>query len=230
MREKIVAGNIYHVLNRGVDKRKIFLDDNDYLRFIHDLFEFNNTNPVNNNFHRFKTHHNDMRCRYDEPKELLVEIMVFCLMPNHYHLLVKPRFDDGLTKFIRRLNMGYSKYFNNKNERSGALFEGRYKAVAIKDEGHFIHLPYYIHLNPLDLESPGWREREIVDSKKSLDFLENYRWSSYLDYIGKKNFPSVISQGFLLEFFNGREGYKKSVSDWLVNIEIEKIKDVILED
>ena len=232
MREKIIAGNIYHVLNRGVDKRKIFLNDQDYFRFIHDLFEFNDVNPINNNFYKFNNNNVSAR-RYIEksqPRKLLVDILAFCLMPNHYHLLVKPRSDNGLFKFIKRLNMGYSRYFNDKNKRRGALFEGRYKSIAIKDESHLIHLPYYIHLNPLDINFLKWRDREIKDYKKAINFLENYRWSSHLDYIGQKNFPSITSREFLLEFFGGTEGYKKSINNWLKDIEVDKIKGFILED
>src|SRR3989344_8067514 len=201
MREKIVAGNVYHVLNRGVDKRNIFLDDGDYLRFIHNLFVFNDTAPIDNAGHFFnQAKYRALRTPYIErkPRELLVEILAFCLMPNHYHLMLRPLQDDGVFKFIKRLNMGYAKYFNEKYERSGALFQGRYKSIVVNNEAHFIHLPYYIHLNPLDLIVPEWRNREIKNLDKALEFLENYRWSSYLDYIGKKNFPSVTQRDFLL--------------------------------
>lgn len=100
-------------------------------------------------------------------------------MPNHYHLLLRPKFDDSLTKFMKKLNIGYAKYFNEKYKRSGALFEGRYKSVLVVDKSHFIHLPYYIHLNPLDLKFPEWRNREIKNYKEAMKFLENYRWSSF---------------------------------------------------
>jgi len=230
MREKIVSGNIYHILNRGVDKRKIFLDDEDHLRFIHDLFEFNDVNPINNNFYRFQ--YNASARRYIEkprPRKLLVEILAFCLMPNHYHLLLRPCFDDGLRKFVSRLNMGYAHYFNQKYKRSGALFEGRYKLVPIIDESHFVHIPYYIHLNPLDFIAPKWRERKIENYKKAFKFLKNYRWSSYLDYIGHKNFPSITSRKFLLEIFGGSEEYKNKIKNWLKSFEISQIKEFILD-
>lgn len=226
MREKIIAGNIYHVLSRGVDKRKIFLDDKDNFRFIHDLYEFNDINPINNNLYKY----NASGRRYiEKPREFLVDILAFCLMPNHYHLLIKPRSDEGLVKFMSRLNMGYAHYFNKKYERKGVLFEGRYKLVPIINESHFIHIPYYIHLNPLDLISPDWRQREISDYKKSIDFLEQYRWSSHIDYIGYKNFPSVTSRDFLLNVFGGHQNYKKDIEEWIKNLEISDLKDFILE-
>lgn len=100
MREKIIAGNIYHILNRGVDKRKIFMDNQDYLRFIHDLFEFNDVKPVNNVCYSFRSKCNIAEKYNTGKRELLVEVLAFCLMPNHYHLLIKPKFDSGVTKFL----------------------------------------------------------------------------------------------------------------------------------
>jgi len=233
MREKIIAGNIYHVINRGVDQRKIFLSEEDYFRFIHDLFEFNDLNSANNTNYFFLRKKNsiDIGCRYIErrPRKLLVEILAFSLMPNHYHLLLKTRFDDGIANFMKKINMGYAKYFNQKYKRAGALFAGKYKAVLIKRDEHFIHIPYYIHLNPLDLEFPEWRKRKIKDYKKAIKFLENYRWSSFQDYIGKTNFPSITQRDFLLNFFEGTKQYKKDTIKWLKEIELEEIRDFVLE-
>jgi len=253
MREKIVAGNVYHVLNRGVDKRKIFMDDEDHLRFIHDLFEFNDLEPPNNNNYYFNRQKQSMdiarpyiageKRKLMKPRKLLVEILAFCLMPNHYHLLIKPKSDNGVTKFIKKLNMGYAKYFNERYKRSGALFQGRYKLVPVTEESHFIHLPYYIHLNPLDMVMPEWRNygrnnyglAKTIDWQRGMKFLEKYRWSSYLDYIGKKNFPSVTQREFLNEFFGGPEQYKKDTIKWLKELStsdvdrLETIKDIILE-
>jgi len=101
---------IYHVLNRGVDKRKIFLDDQDYLRFIHDLFEFNDVDPVNNVFYRFHPQNKAVRQPYfggnQKRRELIVDILAFVLMPNHYHLLVRPRIEKGIPLFMKKLGGG----------------------------------------------------------------------------------------------------------------------------
>lgn len=215
---------IFHTLNRGVDKRRIFISKEDYFRFIHDLFEFNDENWVNNVYRRFHNQNNDyqwQKTEKKEPRKLLVDVLAFCLMPNHYHLLLTPRIENGISKFMQKLNMGYAKYFNEKYQRKGTLFESRYKSIIIKNEAHFIHLPFYIHLNPLDLETPEWRQRELKDYKKAIKFLESYRWSSHLDYIGKKNFPSVTKRDFLLKFFGGEKQYQKSIYDWLKELKIE---------
>ena len=213
------------------------MDDEDHLRFIHDLFEFNDKEPTLNIGYLFKNQKNqfiDLRSQYIEKRrkrKFLVNILAFCLMPNHYHLLIRPVVEGGITQFMRKLNIGYAKYFNNKYERKGALFEGRYKSVAVTNEAHFIHLPYYIHLNPLDLVMPEWREWEISNYKKAMEFLENYRWSSFLDYIGRKNFPSVTQREFPNEFFEGPQNYKKDTIKWLKEIDLdnEEIKKLILE-
>ncbi len=224
---------IYHILSRGVDKRKIFLDNSDYLRFVHDLFEFNDQGAAVNTSYFFKNQYIDFVSRYIEKEQrkrkFLVNIIAFCLMPNHYHLLLSSVAEGGITMFMRKLNIGYAKYFNQKYEREGALFQGRYKAVPIVSESHFIYIPYYIHLNPLDLKFPEWRNKEIKNYKEAFKFLENYRWSSFLDYIGKKNFPSVTQREFLNKFFNGPEQYKKDTAEWLKMMDLAEIKDLILE-
>lgn len=222
---------LIHVVTRGVDKRKIFLDKQDHFRFIHDLFELNNEDLVNTTFYLFKANNDLSRTDLEKKKrKLLVSIHAFVLMPNHYHLLLTPRkFEDGISKFMHKLNMGYSQYFNKKYERKGTLFEGPYKAISVTDEAHFIHLPYYLHCNPLDLIGAGWREKAIKDYKKSLKFLESYRWSSHLDYLGKKNFPSVTQREFLLEFFGGEVGYKSQITQWLKDFDQDLIKDFSLD-
>ncbi|OGY64720.1 MAG: hypothetical protein A3J53_02380 [Candidatus Harrisonbacteria bacterium RIFCSPHIGHO2_02_FULL_40_20] len=220
-----------------MDKRKLFLDDSDRFRFIHDLFEFNNLESANNVNYFFrqnkKNQYMDIGRPYIDskrkPRKLLVEILAFCLMNNHYHLLLRPLNDQGISQFMKKINMGYAKYFNEKYQRSGALFQGRYKLVHINQEAHFIHIPYYIHLNPLDLIAPEWRERKIKDYNKAIQFLENYRWSSHIDYLGKKNFQSVTQREFLLNYFGGTTEYGKNIKEWIKHLNLEDIKETLLE-
>lgn len=228
MRPKFAANGIYHIYNRGVEKRKVFLEDSDYFRFIHDLFEFNDSEPSQKLYIPKQFSEVGLPKR-DTPRKLFIEIMAFCLMPNHFHLLVRQKQEKGITEFMRKLGTGYTNYFNQKYQRVGALFQGKFKAVHINQENHFVHLPYYIHLNPLDLIMPEWRKRELKDFSRALKFLENYQWSSYLDYIGKKNFPSVTQRSFLTQFFNGESQYKKDMIQWLKELNIEDIRTLILE-
>ena len=224
----ITSMELYHVLNRGVDKRKIFLDDKDRFRFVHNLFEFNNQENVINNTFFFNTI--DIERRYNKKsRKTLVDVHSFCLMDNHYHLLVSSNIENGIPKFMKKINMGYSKYFNVKYNRNGALFEGRHKKILVKDESHFIHLHYYIHLNPLDFIAPGWRDRRIKDFKKTLDFINSYRWSSHLDYMGKNNFSFVTQRKFLMSFFENEKKYKSSVEKWIKDMDISDIQNKNME-
>ncbi len=217
-------------MNRGVDGRSIFLDDYDRLRFIHDLFEFNDENPSSNLHYFFdkQKHSMDIGRPYihqQEERKTLVDIFAFSIMPNHYHMLVQPKTENALPLFMKKLNMGYAKYFNEKYTRTGALFQGKYKAVLIEREAHFIHLPYYIHLNPLDMDFPEWRKRVLQNPKKALKFLEAYRWSSHPDYLGKHNFPSVIEKHLLLDVFGNEKIYAESFASWLGELDYKKFYD-----
>jgi putative transposase len=204
-RPQFENGEIYHVYNRGVEKRKIFLDDKDYLRFIHDLFEFNDTSPAGK-FFIFGGGTSEYAGK--KKRELLVEILAFCLMPNHYHLLLKQLQNGGITKFMKKLDTGYTMYFNKIKKRVGPLFQGVFKAVSIDKQAQFYHIPYYIHLNPVELAASNWKEEGIKSPQKVEEFLKTYRWSSHLDYIGKKNFPSILSTKFLSKIWGGPQKYK----------------------
>lgn len=150
---QFIENEIYHIYNRGVEKRNIFTEDKDYFRFVHDLFEFNDENPASNMTYYFNPKSMEVQPPYlkkeKNPRKLLVEILVFCLMPNHFHLLLRQKQKNGIVKFMQKLGTGYTMYFNKKNERVGGLFQERFKAVVVKDEEHFIHLPFYIHTNPI---------------------------------------------------------------------------------
>lgn len=150
-------------------------------------------------------------------------------MPNHYHLLVSPLVENGIPRFMKKLNMGYAKYFNEKNDRTGALFQGKYKSVGVTEDAHFLYLPYYIHFNPLDLKMPEWREQKVKDPKKALNYLQSYRWSSHLDYCRHKNFPSVTQKEYFLNFFGGEEKYKQSVNSYIQELDTDEIQGVTLE-
>lgn len=212
---------LWHALNRGVDGRDLFLEDRDYVRFVHNLYVFNDNAPASpNSGYFFKSM--DLRNPYFErPRERLVEIHGWCLMKNHYHLLLSELVENGISLFIRKLNVGYANYFNERNRRKGTLFQGRTKKILVENDAQFNYILHYIHLNPLDY-FPGaeeWRVRShagIKNAKDALAHLDTYRWSSYLDYVGKKNFPSILTtslfrdalgqySGALREYLNDAE-------------------------
>lgn len=216
----------YHVFNRGVEKRDIFIEDRDYLRFVRDLCIFNDDRFVLRSERRSpcmphpgygNTAVSGMR------QEPFVNIICFCLMPNHYHLLIQQLNDNGISRFLAKIGTGYVHYFNTKYERVGSLFQGRFKAVHIDNDEQLKHASRYIHLNPVELTEPNWKENGVKNWNKANNFLENYRWSSYLDYIGKENFSSVTNREFIMQYFDKKpEKYKKYISEWVMD-DLDKI-------
>jgi putative transposase len=231
----LAEGEIYHIYNRGVDKRDIFMEDEDRLRFIHDLYEFNDKNPaiVLNDYIKKVRKNGFLEVGLPEirrqSRDKLVEILAYCLMDNHYHLLVRQNAENGITEFMRKIGTGYTNYFNNKYERNGVLFQGKFKSVHINNDSYLMYLPIYIHFNPLDYLFKEWREKKILDYKKAINFLNNYRWSSYLDYIGQKNFPSLIKKDFLLSRLGSEEKQKEEIHNWLKTIKNNISKEITLE-
>jgi putative transposase len=136
-------------------------------------------------------------------------------MENHYHLLVSPVDDDGtlISRFAKKLGMGYAKYFNEKHKRTGALWQGRYKKILIQRDVHYQYIPYYIHLNPLDYSYPSWREGSVTKTRDALDVLTQYRWSSFLDYWGTPNFPSIIYTSLLRLDLGSQNMQRKQITD-----------------
>jgi len=220
---------LFHALNRGVDKRVIFADSQDHARFVHDMYEFNDAAPAANTYRRTPDAIEmfDLRNRTFE-RELLVDIHGWCLMGNHYHLLLSERVENGISLFLRKLNVGYANYFNERYKRVGTLFQGRTKRIHINSDAYFLHILHYIHLNPLDFlkGAESWRTLEIKKAKDALAYLETYRWSSYLDYCGKKNFPSVITKELFGDVF---KNYERVMTAYLKDIELTSIKPFLLE-
>lgn len=221
----------YHTYNRGVEKRKIFLENVDYLRGIHDLYEFNDAKAIINLNRRFDGSPTPI---IDKPREKLVNIIVWCLMPNHYHLFLYPIAEKGLSKFHQKFGGGFTNFFNVKYSRNGVLFQGKYKRVLVTNDIQAIHLICYIHSNPLELWKHNWKEKglTILEIQNALKFLEKeYRWSSHLDYLGIKNFPSLIDTNFFFNFFKSYEEYQKFFVDWLkyYSKNIKLIQKFVLE-
>ncbi|MGB7957647.1 MAG: transposase [Minisyncoccia bacterium] len=204
-----VTGEIYHVYNRGVEKREVFLEPSDYFRMIHDLYELNDRDAVLNS--QYCSRRNSFKQKGGRAREILVEILAFVLMPNHYHLALRQVEENGIVKFMQKLGTGYTNYFNKKTNRVGPLFQGSFKATYIDTDDYLRNLLGYIHTNPATLVENYRSSTSIISS------LEKYRWSSFPDYIGIKNFPSITSRKFLLEVMGGSEGVRASADAWLTH-------------
>ncbi|MEW5805150.1 MAG: transposase [Patescibacteria group bacterium] len=201
---------------RGTGEELIFKDQDDYYRGIFSIFEFNTTKPVEIAIQRRKRKiQKNKGEQFSDDRDLLVEILAFCFMPNHIHLLLYQKKDGGITNFMRKFGAGYASYFNKRHKRKGHLFQGRFRAVHIQDESQLRTVFVYIHCNPLSLIEPSWKEKGIKQTIKSTEFLENFKWSSYQDYIGKNNFPSVTQKDFLVNAILGKGGGRNLVRNWI---------------
>lgn len=208
--------DIYHILNRGVEGRNIVESDNDRRRFVRDLYEMNDSRPIRNLWYRASSPFSDLRNHYDDRKRL-VTIHGWCLMNNHYHILLSENCSGGLTTFLRKFNIGYANYFNEKHDRSGALFQGRTKKLLIEKDAHFLWILHYIHFNPLDFfkKAGDWRTQCLVSSKDTTKWLDKYKWSSYRDYLGEDIFSPILEGSFM---FKDRKQHIKESRRYLSSI------------
>ncbi|MFC1625360.1 transposase [Patescibacteria group bacterium] len=185
MRRPSFANNyFYHIYNRGVDKRDVFLDDKDYHRFLFSLRDFNDKNSSINLFRRISVRNekvsvgNPISHRQEINVEPVIKIHCSCLMPNHFHLILEQLVDNGVSKFMQKLGIGYTNYFNLRYERSGVLFQGKFKAVLINRDAYLNYLKQYIYMNPLDLMEPGWKEQGLKNWRQAKKFLKEYKWTN----------------------------------------------------
>jgi putative transposase len=222
---KFVEGEYYHIYNRGNSKQKIFLDDKDRERFLKLLYLCNSKQRIDfkNDIVKRKINAWDF-----EKGESIVNIGAWVLMPNHFHLYITPKTEarlpsrNAITDFMHRVLTAYAKYFNAKYQRTGSLFEGKFKSVHIKKENQAKYLFSYIHLNPLKLIDPKWKEEGIKDKKKILDFLSSYKWSSYLDYLENiRQENKIINRIDFLNYFETKRDFQKEIFDW-IRIKTEK--------
>ncbi len=230
-RPQLVNNEIYHIVTRGVGDSLIFKDKGDHYRGIFSLYEFNTKEPIVIRERRKQRKLSKASGeQFSDTRELLVEILAFYFMPNHIHLLVRQIKNNGITQFMRKFGAGYASYFNKKYDRKGHLFQGRFRAVHIKTDEQLKTVFVYIHTNGISLIEPKWKERGVENPEEIIKFLENYKWSSYPDYIGKKNFPSVTKRDFLLGVMGEKEGCRKFIENWVqYKRELKGFKDVELE-
>jgi len=214
-----MKGDAYHIINRGVEKRKIFLDKEDFFRFRDNLYDFNTTalSPMS---HSDRQKFNSA-IRNRKPGDELVEILCVCLMPNHFHILVSEKIDGGAGLFLKKVLSGYTQFFNLKYKRKGVLFQGKTKKILVKKEGHFMLLPYYILSNPINLIEPKWKKQGLKNKKGVLMFLDEYKWSSFRDLSSCEAgiFSKIVNKElfFNLFGFNKQEKFLNFFVEWLEN-------------
>jgi putative transposase len=206
--------SMYHVYNRGVDKRIIFVDERDYLVFLSFLKYALLSDEELKNYEVIDEGVISQASRFNLRREGLhgsVELVSFCLMPNHFHLLLYQYDIDGITRLMRSVATGYVLYFNKRHKRVGTLFQGRYKASKINSQGYWDHISRYIHLNPLDINQD----------------YKTYQYSSYRNYIGEFN-AEWLKPGLVLDSFSSTEEYEKFVEEYIPEKEeLKKLKELL---
>jgi len=212
-----LIGQYYHIYNRGVDKRIIFLDDNDYKRFILLLYLCNNRDSFKVR-ELFRTGKTWGELFLINAGDKLVDIGAYCLMPNHFHILVHEKVEGGVSLFMQKLSTAYSMYFNEKYERKGSLFEGKFKSKHINNEPYFNWVFSYIHLNPVKLIDKEWKEKGISDIDSAKKFMDNYTYSSYSDYfVADRAESSILNKESFPEHFTQSDDFGDLVQEFRIN-------------
>ena len=205
-------GEFYHLYNRGTEKRVLFEDTRDHERFLSLLYLCNSKKPVT-------VRELPKGALFDvERGKTLTEVGAYCLMPNHFHILVKEKIENGVSAFMKKLSTAYSMYFNKKYNRTGSLFEGSFKATHAIDDEYLKYLFSYIHLNPAKLIDPHWKTSEHAEQKKLLAYLDNYRYSSLIDYKNpQRKEKNILNKDAFPEYFSTIGEIEESITDWFYN-------------
>jgi len=214
------TGEYYHLYNRGTEKRVVFLNEHDYGRFMLLLHLCNSKAPVDisNKLREGLTFTELMDI---ELNDRIVDIGVYCLMPNHFHLLVREKQENGISLFMQKLTTAYTMYFNKKYERTGGLFEGSFLARHADTDKYLKYLFSYIHLNPVKIIDPKWKENGITNRPAAKKYLAQYKYSSYLDYIGtKRKEVKILNKTAFPKYFLNFKEFKQFIDEWLFFKEI----------
>ena len=215
----LVNGEVYHILSRSIAEYEIFNDQEDYLRFINLLVYYHKEGDLSYSY--FMTLEGVVKNGFDNyfakmtgDRDELVQVVAYCIMPTHVHLILKQLTSNGISDFIGKVLNSYSKYFNTKHKRKGPLWEERFKNILVITDEQLLHLTRYLHLNPataLIVEKP-----------------EDWPYSSYCEYLG-------IGQGIGLckyqDILNiNPKSYRKFVNDRIsYQRELAKIKALIID-
>lgn len=218
MRKNIFTNEeLYHVYNRGVDKRVVFVDEYDIKRFFQSMVEFNVVDPIGSIYER-----SFLKLGGETPKlgKKLVNIIAYCLNPNHFHLILEQVVDGGISEFMKRLG-GYTSYFNNRYKRSGVLFQGVFKSVHINSNEYLLHVSSYVNLNDR-VHKLGGETPKLVKSMSS--------WEEYTN----KKIKGICKKDIVLEQFESVGAYKRFALSSLETIikrkeDMKDIADFLLE-
>lgn len=212
-------GEYYHIYNRGIDRRPTFINKREYTRAL-DLLSFYQHELIPLRYSRFIEAPEERQMMYREEMQAsrkLIEVVAYCLMPNHFHLLIKQRQEQGIPIYISNFMNAYTKYFNTKYQRTGKLFQGIFKAVHVESEEQLIHLVRYIHLNPI--------ASNLIPPSE----LTTFPWSSHMHYLNKTE-SEIVAHDTIATVHSLIPDYERFVTDQISYAqELEKIKHMTFE-
>ncbi|PIU75289.1 MAG: hypothetical protein COS76_01590 [Candidatus Portnoybacteria bacterium CG06_land_8_20_14_3_00_39_12] len=232
---RFIPGKFYHIYNRGVDKRNVFMEEADMWRCLQGLCLFNDNRNASNILWQIEKNKGRISLGIlkdyiiKEGRDPIVRILAYCLMPNHYHLLVEELQEGGISKFMHKFG-GYTFYFNKKYQRSGSLFEGPFKAVLVENEIQLQYLLIYINvINPGQLVEPKLKEEGIRDIETVIKAADEYLFGTHQEYSGKRG-SIIIDKGVLGEMFPTPENYRNFVKQVLSDKKYQEVAHLTIED
>lgn len=213
-KDPLVNNQYYHVYNRGVDKRDIFMSKADLNRFALSVKEFNVIEPIGSikDLMFRKPEHSDV-----QRPNALVSVVCYCFNPNHFHFILKQEVDGGISEFLKRLLGGYTKYFNLVHKRNGALFQCRFKSNLIDDDAYFLKIRPYVHLNYLVHNIPKEKRHLVLSSEKEYN-------TNNFNIVAKKEAEE------LLDFYEGNINFNKECLDVISVIQEERGLSSLMEE
>lgn len=213
-------GEYYHICNRGVNKQSLFHDRGDYIRFLFLILYFQSTfkihhiNRIVKDFVRTLGQHSVLAIESDVAKKRIVEVVAFCIMPNHFHLVLKETQENGIASYMQRILNAYAKYYNTKYQKSGHVFQGPYRIIHINDNEQLLYLSTYVHRNPREI--PKWLGRE-----------DEYEWSSYQDFVIENRWRDLLLPDIVLGQFKSKEKYREFSNSSPAKVAQNELKSLI---
>lgn len=212
--KQLIEGGYYHAYNRGYNRNLVFHDDRDYKTFLYIVKKYLDPNFTET---KILPTGESVKVSVGTPLYEKVELQAFCLMPNHFHFLVKQFTEDGMPRLLNILCSQYTSYYNSRYKRSGTIWQGTYKAVRLTSEEQYLHVSRYIHLNPVEVS--------LKPKKLIISNLSNYPYSSYGVFINKKKYDWLNSRDILQSFLLNQSSSQNSYQSFVESYYLESVKD-----